>query len=391
MDESFYLFRMWETAFSLIGLSWALMGMVYIWFGKKRGGEGHALLMVLILALPLLQITLGTLLLLAGQQDLLGLHSIPMLFGPVFYFYTRKILNEPLAGFSGITPHLAPFFFFTLLELVVQTSTSQPLPPQTRQFSIFIYLHSAATAFSVLAYGTSIFYRTNKYQKTVENHFSSQESDITLSWLKTLAGGYVVLFGTSFMLLLALAPMFASANLSPLLITILPLDLFIIYFSYHSARQRVIVIDTAIDSPIATVANNGLLCSDEDKEKKYEKSALTGRELDKLSVNLRNYMERSKAYLDSELTLEKLAQKTEIPRHKLSQVLNRELEQTFYSFVNHFRIEEFESLVQKGKHENLSILGLAYECGFKSSSSFYNTIKKEKGKTPKQIIKELQG
>jgi AraC-like DNA-binding protein len=379
-----------EAALALIGLSWALMGMAHIWYGGKREGAGYALLMVLVLSLPLLQITLNAAMLTRRLPNVPDLHSIPMLFGPFFFFYTKKILNEPLKDFSAMGLHLVPFALFCAMEVIVQASTSLPGISHPLKFSLFIYLHSAAAACSVLIYGSIIFIRTHRYQKTVENHFSSRESDITLSWLKNLASGYILLFGTSFMLLLLFAPLLSRAALSPHLITISPLCLFIFYFSYHSARQRIIVVDTALDRPVTATAVNEEQNKGVDKEKKYEKSALKDTELEELARNLKTFMERSKAYLNSELTLEKLAQRTEIPRHKLSQVLNRELNQTFYSFVNQFRIGEFEELVKSGQHKKLSILGLAYECGFKSSSSFYNTIKKEKGKTPRQIIKELQ-
>jgi AraC-like DNA-binding protein len=378
-----------ETVFSLMGLAWALMGMVYIWFGKKRGGEGLALLMVAVLCLPLIQSIVNNLILSTEQPYALGFHSIPMLFGPAFYLYTRKILNGPLTQFKTIAPHLMPFALFIFLELIVQLSTSRPLPSGSRQFPIFIYLHSAATAFSVLFYGTSIFFRINRYQKTIENHFSSRESDITLSWLKHLAGGYIILFGSSFLILLTLSPMLSLGSVSPQLITMIPLSLFVFYFSYHSAGQRIIVVDNKEDR-LDRKKGKETKNSKSNREQKYEKSALNETELQDLALNLKRYMERSKVYLDSELTLEKLAKQTEIPRHKLSQVLNRELNKTFYSFVNHFRIGEFETLVKAGRHKQLSILGLAYECGFKSSSSFYNTIKKERGKTPKQIINEQQ-
>ena len=55
---------------------------------------------------------------------------------------------------------------------------------------------------------------------------------------------------------------------------------------------------------------------------------------------------------------------------------------SFYNLVNRFRIEQAKKLLLDPKASHLSIEGIAYECGFKSRSTFFKFFKKEVGMTP---------
>jgi AraC-like DNA-binding protein len=50
------------------------------------------------------------------------------------------------------------------------------------------------------------------------------------------------------------------------------------------------------------------------------------------------------------------------------------------------RVEEFKFRVQGKDSDKFSLLGLAYECGFNSKSTFNYTFKKFTGKTPKEFF-----
>ncbi|OJF76336.1 MAG: hypothetical protein BKP49_07635 [Treponema sp. CETP13] len=176
-------------------------------------------------------------------------------------------------------------------------------------------------------------------------------------------------------------------------VTNIPLSLFILNFILFGANQQVIVIN-----------QNNSINQDTKQESKDQKNNITNHvvknseqrpilsdiEMESLVKKLETYIKNSKIYLDSDLTLEKLANETKITRHKLSYILKKGLNMAFYTYINHYRIEEFKNLVLQGRNKELSILGLTYECGFKGSSSFYSALKKERGITPKQLIKQIE-
>ncbi len=96
-----------------------------------------------------------------------------------------------------------------------------------------------------------------------------------------------------------------------------------------------------------------------------------------------DYMENEQPYLDPEVSVRKIANETGIHYNKLSALINEEFGKNFNEFINGYRVELFKERVVNKKYNHLSILGLAFECGFNSKSSFNNTFKRLTGITPK--------
>ena len=101
-------------------------------------------------------------------------------------------------------------------------------------------------------------------------------------------------------------------------------------------------------------------------------------------------MEKEKLYRNPDLTLPKLAKKLGLSANTLSQVLNGYCGQTFYNFVNSYRLEEVAAMMRDPKFDNKSVLELLLEAGFKSKSTFNPIFKKWTGKTPSEYRKEIQ-
>jgi AraC-like DNA-binding protein len=68
--------------------------------------------------------------------------------------------------------------------------------------------------------------------------------------------------------------------------------------------------------------------------------------------------------------------------HNLSEVINSKLKQNFYELVNGYRVEEVKRKLQSPEYDMYSILGIAYESGFNSKTSFNTIFKKYVGQTP---------
>ncbi|MBN8854629.1 MAG: hypothetical protein BGO55_22105 [Sphingobacteriales bacterium 50-39] len=117
------------------------------------------------------------------------------------------------------------------------------------------------------------------------------------------------------------------------------------------------------------------------KEKQYKKSALDDQMMHQYELSLRQFMEKSKIYLEAGVSLEALSEKSKIPKHHLTQLLNERFEKNFYTFINEYRINEAVEKL-KNPYIEVSILSLAYDCGFNSKSSFNNYFKKVTNLTP---------
>jgi len=127
----------------------------------------------------------------------------------------------------------------------------------------------------------------------------------------------------------------------------------------------------------------------EDSEKeKYKRSGLTLEDAQEYRIQVMNAMQEKQLYLECELTLNDLADETGIPPHQLSEVLNGQLNQNFYSFVNNYRVQYAKELLTNSKTGNMPIVELAFEAGFRSKSSFYDAFKKATSMTPTQYKKQ---
>lgn len=117
---------------------------------------------------------------------------------------------------------------------------------------------------------------------------------------------------------------------------------------------------------------------------KYERSSLTREQAEKAEKLLLAVMENDRLYLDEELSLRTLSEKTGLPSGHVSQVLNERLKRNFYDFVNGFRVEEAKRILRDPRRGDQKILGIAFDTGFASKVAFNRVFKKYTGMTPSE-------
>lgn len=125
--------------------------------------------------------------------------------------------------------------------------------------------------------------------------------------------------------------------------------------------------------------------------KKYEKSSLLPQWSDRYLSKLLEAMENEKPYLESDLTVQKLAVKLSIPSQHLSQVINERLEQSFTDFINSYRVAEAKKRLLDPDLKHYTILAISEYSGFNSKSSFNAIFKKHTNTTPSEFRKTSNG
>ena len=100
-------------------------------------------------------------------------------------------------------------------------------------------------------------------------------------------------------------------------------------------------------------------------------------------------MNTKKPYLNPELNLKDLAGITAMNRAQLSHVINSGLKKNFNDFVNEYRIEAVKEKLSAGEHRQLSLLGIAFECGFNSKATFNRVFKKLTNSSPSEYLKTI--
>ncbi len=101
-------------------------------------------------------------------------------------------------------------------------------------------------------------------------------------------------------------------------------------------------------------------------------------------------MKEKKPYLDKKLSLKQVALELDISTNYLSQVINENLQQNFFDFVNSYRIEEMILRLKNQSNRKYTLLAIAYSVGFNSKTTFNASFNKLKGQTPRSYLKEIK-
>ena len=100
-------------------------------------------------------------------------------------------------------------------------------------------------------------------------------------------------------------------------------------------------------------------------------------------------MESEKIYQDPELSLPQLAARLQVSVPALSRAINKGSGRNFNDFINGYRVRAVMALLTAGAHKKSTILGLAYDCGFNSKTTFNRAFKKQAGISPKDFVTAL--
>jgi AraC-like DNA-binding protein len=120
---------------------------------------------------------------------------------------------------------------------------------------------------------------------------------------------------------------------------------------------------------------------------RYERSSLDGEKADLYRRRLLEVMAKERPYLDSEITLPRLARTLDIPAAHLSQVLNDELGRNFYEFINRYRVDEARRRLASPGAGAEKLIAVAMESGFNSIATFNRVFKEMTGRTPSDYRK----
>lgn len=162
------------------------------------------------------------------------------------------------------------------------------------------------------------------------------------------------------------------------------LGLTLLGFSYWIAGRAV-----QQESSFATVATETVLpILAEEPAVRYRNATLPEAYRREVMAKIEAHMREQKPYLDGELTLTALAGQLAINPNQLSQVLNEGFGENFYRFVNRYRVEESKRLLLDPAFAHYNILGIAYEAGFSTKSTFNKTFKELTGLSPSTFVKQ---
>ena len=125
-------------------------------------------------------------------------------------------------------------------------------------------------------------------------------------------------------------------------------------------------------------------------EENKKKALLDKSQAKRFSKALLKFIDKNRPFLNPDLSLRSLAEQVGLHPNQLSWLLNEHMDKNFNDFINHYRLETFKSLLTDPKNSAITIMGLAFDSGFNSKTTFNTFFKKETGMTPRQFQKFQQ-
>jgi AraC-like DNA-binding protein len=303
--------------------------------------------------------------------------SLQFLLAPSIYISILYFVNPTSKFKIRYWLHFLPFLVFAFLENVIFLSEKSISTKTLFDIGDTSFYVRDILPFQTLAYVLVSYLTLRKHNKNLELITASIE-DINLNWLKL------------FLLILIFLILFwinDSLDLFPVLLTITGFiySISILFLASYALRQTAIfpfrkedldkVSEVLYAFPPTEIEMNKL-------------QRLSKEQISILSIQLDSLMADEKIFLDNELNLATVAEKLGISIHDASYLINEVTGSNFYNFINKFRVEEAKKLLTSAKMDKLNMLGIAFESGFNSKTSFNTAFKKLIGLSPSEYAKQ---
>lgn len=312
-------------------------------------------------------------------------YQTPWVFGPLVYLYARAASDRswrferrtwihfvPVAINTLAT---SPYFFLSGTEKLAMLDRwlAGVVPLQLVILDPFKYVSGIAYSVATVVY-------LRRHRREIEHSYSNI-GRVNLAWLMmlTIAAFGIWLMATS-LRLLDVAGLVRDEHIS------LAMAALVYAIGYMGLRQPEVFRYETAEYPVPKELLSAAPPAPPDEEEapttRYERSGLSDVEAHRLKTALLKVMDDQRPWRDSELTLADLATRLDSTPHKLSEVLNSEVGQTFYDFVNGYRVREVQRRIKAGEARALKMLALAMDAGFASKSTFNQAFKKHTSQTP---------
>lgn len=296
-------------------------------------------------------------------------------FGPLLYLYTRGLTDAGYSFHPVQLLHFLPLVLFFIWDIPFFLKSGQEKlvlferlladpDPEFHLTLVFRFLHLGI--YLVLSY-----LQLQKYHRQLKNHYSSLARR-RFRWLANLViASLAIMAGAVGFYLFWIRGGILTGSIPRYMGLWEPLLLYLIGYG-------------ALSRP--NFFTGGTLSRSELREK-YRHSRLSVAQARQYHDRLIRLMAEKKPYLDCDLTLQQLASLLNISPVYLSQVINQQMNQNFYDFINRQRIEEAKRRFLQPSRKDTEILTVVFDVGFNSKSTFYEAFKKYTGMTPARFKK----
>lgn len=313
---------------------------------------------------------------------------------PLFWMYVFALTSpSPVRG-ARFFRHLILPVLAVVVGAIIWVSSPEiyaalfsDAPPMlsawaTTLFLAFSFLQLAVYP-QLAVYLFFIIRRMSKYRIELRDYYSSTEKH-ELRWIYVIGGlSGAFWLATTLLLFLTFDP--DQTDTSSVLISVascVGLAL-VMAITLWGLRQRP---PLATESEIEHQPMTSTSRSQQQPSEKYEKSALNAEASTRIARKLRSAMETDRLHRDPNLSLWALARHIGASPNYVSQTLNEVIGESFFDFVNGYRVTE---AITRLSQTNDTVLAITFDVGFNARSSFYNAFKRVTGQTPTNYRKNM--
>jgi AraC-like DNA-binding protein len=308
-------------------------------------------------------------------------NCLPLLFGPLIYFYTQSFIFRNFSLTIKNWTHFLPFLFLgagTGFYWLIQPRQVQERMLATlsqHHFPVPVSIVSTMIFIQFLIYVLASLRLVYSYKKASGQYFSDAKNR-NVSWLYT-----TLIFFIAVIFISAINGLFAQTTLAKYYFLILNLVILAMLLFIIRALFKALGSDFFPFSEEEDIQDKLHYANSKAQKREYSEAA-------QIEQVLTQYMQSTKPFLAPELTLDQLALQLSLKPRELSRVINDRLGQNFYDFINRYRIQEASRLLTNPKDRKITVLEVLYEVGFNSKSSFNTLFKKYTGLTPSEFKKK---
>lgn len=282
----------------------------------------------------------------------------------LFTFALINLLNPHLVTLRKLIINALPLVLFTLIYVVfvhifgnIEISSLLEIEEGIKHPTMLVRVLFSAFYIVQMSYYTYIIILTTlRFRSKIKNYFSDTHR-LNLKVFQFMAGGAILIGILAFFTQIIPYQNFQYTVLVAIFIFYLLCG--IQYINYN----KVFVI---IQPVIVIATETGLNELKEQPNTNWKKWKLK--------------IIEEKLYLKEQVTLEEIAQKLQTSRTTLSNMINSEEKQNFYSWINCLRIEHAKTIISKSP--DYTVAQIARLTGFTETSNFSRTFKKITGYTP---------
>lgn len=373
----------WFNFFVLLGIAHGIICSAVILYREKPMLETKLLVAIIMVLCGLsFKILLHTL----GLWDLAALRYFPMaidlLLQPLLFLYVCSLTTKNFRLDRRQMLHLLPPTLFLVHAIAVYLNVygfadlqQKDIIAQNWHYNLVKKIEDLLSVLSAFYYGALCLWRINKYRDWLEGATSDSRYP-TLQWLRNLLVATLI-FGAALGINILLDH---SLSGRPWFARWQAMYLYITFLIYYLGMKGFIVINEH------HVEQQNIQSTTVEKQGKFEDHVL-----DDAQAVILDAMENRRLFLDSELTLQKMAIALSLSPALISTTINKRFGKSFRSLVNEYRVTEVKLRLIDLNYSHLSMLGIALECGFNSEASFYRLFKEMTGSSPREFIRSAQG